>query len=408
MQKTRIIHITTVPLSFNFLSGQPRYLYDNGFEVHVISARGENALNFMRREPVQFHPIPMERRITPLRDLIALYRLFRTIRSIRPQIVHTHTPKAGLLGSMAAWLARVPVRIHTVHGLPMMTARGIKRLLLKWSEKIACSCSHQVFSVSQSIREVVVEEKICSTYKIKVIANGSSNGIDALDKFNPKKVSPLIREEIRTQLSIPKDADVLGFVGRVVRDKGIVELAQAWLKLRDEYPNLHLLMIGPIESQDPLPNEITALLNSDPRIHMVGQVNCIVPYYTATDILVLPTYREGLPGVLLEAAAMELPLVATQVPGCVDAAVNGVTGLLVPPKDHIALANALRTYLNSPSLRLCHGQAGRKRVLDDYQPKLIWQELYQTYINLLLEKDLPLPYTSQPEKSPVPDIHRAA
>lgn len=385
---TTLVHITTVPVSLGFLKGQVGYMKAKGLEVHAISSPGKSADEFAKREGVVIHPIKMQRRITPLLDLHALYRIRRTLQELQPQIVHSHTPKGGLLGMVGAWLAGVPVRIYHVHGLPLATAKGYKRLLLWWSERVSCSLAHQVFCVSRSLQKMVVESGICPAEKAKVLLNGSINGVDATDLFNPDRVETRVRQETRGEYGIPIEGIVVGFVGRIVRDKGIVELVEAWKILRERFSQLHLLLVGPFEPYDPIPPEIQDLLHSDARIHLTGYSDDVAPLYAAMDILALPSYREGLGLAALEASAMVLPVVATHISGCMDAVVDGVTGTLVPPRDAEALARALRTYLNQPKLRRKHGEAGRERVLRDFRPEAIWEATYQEYVRLLSERGL--------------------
>ncbi|HYW06546.1 MAG TPA: glycosyltransferase family 4 protein, partial [Longimicrobium sp.] len=300
---------------------------------------------------------------------------------IRPHIVHSHTPKGGLLGMMAAWMNRVPVRIYHIRGLPLMTATGRRRTLLRWTERVACSLAHQVLCVSHSVRDVAVAEGLCPPDKIRVLLGGSGNGVDATGRFDPAR-NAAARAELRVKHSIPADAEVLGFVGRVVRDKGIVELAVAWAVLRDEFPSMHLLLVGPLEPQDPVPPATLEALRADPRVHFVGPADS-APYYAAMDLLVFPTYREGFPNVPLEAAAMGLAVVATRIPGCVDAVADGETGTLVPAADGVALAGAVRAYLRDPALRMAHGRAGRERALRDFGQEAIWTALHAEYLRLL-------------------------
>jgi len=184
---------------------------------------------------------------------------------------------------------------------------------------------------------------------------------------------------------------VIGFIGRIVRDKGIIELAGAWKELREEFPDLHLLLVGPHEPQDPIPAEIDRMLHSDPRVHLLGEVSDIPPLYAVMDVLALPTYREGFPNVLLEAAGMKVPVVATRVPGCADAVQDGVTGMLVPPCDAARLAVAVRTYLHDGELRRRHGAAARDWVLQEFRPERIWQAIYEEYLELLEKKGIPVP-----------------
>lgn len=391
MQKiVKLLQITTVPETLNFLKGQTGYMKARGFEVHALSSPGEFLTEFAASEQVSVHAVKMHRRITPLQDIYAIFQLWLHLLQIRPQIVHAHTPKGGLVGTISAWLAGVPVRIYHIRGLPFMTATGYKRLLLRWSEKVSCLLANQVLCVSHSIREVAVAE-ICPADKVKVLLGGSGNGVDASGKFNPAQVSEHTRQEIRKKYGIPAEALVVGFVGRIVRDKGIAELVAAWQTLRAEFPNLHLLMVGSFEPQDAVSPDVENLLTSDARIHLTGIVYNTAPVYAAMDILTLPTYREGLPNVPLEAAAMELPVVATLIPGCIDAVQNGVTGTLVPPRNAEALADAIRMYLNDSELRRQHGQVGRDRVLQEFRQEAIWEAVYQEYLQLLQQQGLSAP-----------------
>jgi glycosyltransferase involved in cell wall biosynthesis len=379
----RLVHVTTVPETLAFLNGQAAYLRARGIEVHALSSPGEWAGTFRTREQVPVHTVELTRRITPLHDLRAVGRIRRIVRQVRPDIVHGHTPKGGLLAMIAASLEGVPVRIYHLHGLPLMTATGLKRRLLQWTETISCRLAHQVLCVSNSVREVAIAEGLCPAHKIKVLLGGSINGVDADGQFNPARLPAATRTEIRNRYGIPPDATVAGFVGRIVRDKGMAELAWAWRTLREEYPQLHLLMVGPFEPQDPVPTEVEALLREDPRIHLVGVCWETPPLYAAMDLVILPTYREGFPVVPLEAAAMGLPVVATRIPGCVEAVQDRTTGLLVPVRDAAALAEAIRGYLHNPELARRHGRAGRERVLCDFRREAMWEALSWEYARLL-------------------------
>jgi glycosyltransferase involved in cell wall biosynthesis len=230
----------------------------------------------------------------------------------------------------------------------------------------------QVFCVSRSLRDAAVAEGLCLADKIQVILNGSGNGVDESS----------MRHALRARLDIPEDALVLGFVGRLVRDKGIREIAVAWQDLRREFVDSHLVIVGPIEPQDPVPERVLATLSADARVHMVGFAKA-VDYYSIMDVLMFPSYREGFPNVLLEAAAMRVPVVASRIAGCVDAVEDGVTGTLVACRSAEELANATRAYLRDASLRSAHGQAGRTRVLRDFSQMKLWDALHTEYVKLL-------------------------
>ena len=382
----RLIHVTTIPLSLRFVAGQAAYMRARGLESHAVSSPGAALTEFATEESVTIHPVPMARRITPIRDLVALFQLWRLFRRLRPHIVHAHTPKGGLLGMIAARFAGVPVRIYHMHGLPFITATGLTRRILMATEAVSCRMASQVLCVSRSVRSLAVDLRLSPPGNIHVLLQGSCNGIDAEITFNPDRLAGSVRSETRRRYGIPADATVIGFVGRLARAKGLVELTEAWKMLRGEHPDLHLLLIGPEEPGDPPPPGLLERLREDPRVHFAGENWETPPLYRAMDILVLPTHREGFPLVLLEAAAMALPIVATRVTGCVDAVQDGVTGTLVPPYDGASLARAIKTYIPNKELRRRHAAAARDRVLREFRPEGIWQAVYQVYVQSLLKK----------------------
>jgi glycosyltransferase involved in cell wall biosynthesis len=366
----RIVHVLTVPFSFRLLKGQAAYLHARGYDVHAIASPGPLADEYEASEPVTVHRVPMTRAITPLADLVALVQLVRRLRRLRPAIVQAGTPKGGLLGILAAWLIGVPVRIYQVRGLPLTTAAGLRRRLLRLTERIACGCATRVLCVSQSMREVIVAEGICDPDRVEVLLEGSSNGVD-VQRFDSARAAEC-RQAVRERLGIPADAVVTGFVGRLVREKGILELVDGWKRLREANAAARLLLIGPFEDEDPLPPHVRRTLESDPRVHLTGVAWETPSLYAAMDVLCLPSHREGFSNVLLEAAAMQLPVVASDVPGVVDAVRDGQTGTLVPVHDAAALAAALARYAADPALRSSHGARGRAWVLGSFTQERIW------------------------------------
>lgn len=383
----KLIHITTVGETLGFFSGQIGFLKEQGFDVHVASSPGKDATRFAHAESVEFHSVPMSREISPLTDLVSLFRLCLLFARIRPDIVHSHTPKAGMLSMIAAFLTRVPVRIYHNHGLRYLTTTGVKRSLLIFTERFSCRLSHRVLCVSPSVRQVMIEKGICTDEKSKCLGRGGINGVDALNKFNPEYVD---KDAARSAIGIPADARVIGFVGRVVCDKGVIELLSAWELLRRRFEDIYLLVVGSMEEMDEIPLELKNRLQTDSRIIYVGGVLSIVNYYAAMDILTLPSYREGFSMVTMEAAAMSLPVVATRIPGNVDSVIDGETGLLVPPKNADALEQALIVYLENKDLRILHGRNGRRRALKDFRPQDMWKTLHAEYLEMIKIKiDLP-------------------
>ncbi|MCE5324001.1 glycosyltransferase family 4 protein [bacterium] len=388
--KIKLVYMTTVPMTLTLVRGQPGYMRSCGIEVHVLSSSGEMLENIAHEEHVHAHKVDMLRGISPLRDLISLMTVCREFRRIRPHIVHSNTAKGGFLGMLAAWITGVPVRIYHVHGQRFVTMSGAGRVIVKFTEKIACRLAHRVLCVSRSIMDLTIDEGICPPHKIKVLHCGSVNGIDSADVFNPVLYKKT-RAGIRAKYDIPHEAVVIGFVGRIVRDKGIAELVDALELLRRQYSNVHLLIVGDFEDGDSVDDRTRRIMHSDPNIHLAGFVRDTPPFYAAMDIFTLPSYREGLGMSALEASAMELPVVATRITGCVDAVVDGITGCLVPPKDSDTLAQAIKAYIDNPNLRREHGRAGRQRVSRDYCRGKIWDATLREYARLLDNKNYPLP-----------------
>lgn len=377
-----VVHITTVPLSLRtFLTGQARHMNENGFSIHGVSSSGVDLERFRRSEGVPVHVVEMTRRVSPMRDMVALVRLWFTIREIGPTIVHAHTPKGGLLGMLAASLAGVPVRIYHIRGMPHATASGLRRLFLLLAERVSCGLAHRVLAVSRSMRDIAVHDRLCRPDKIRVLLGGSGNGVDVDGRFRPPDATA--SATVKAELGIPVEARVIGFVGRLGREKGVRELAAAWEKLREDYQDLYLLLVGEHEIEDPLPGWLLDWLRVDPRVRITGWVPDASRYYGAMDVVALPSYREGMPNVALEAAATERPIVAARVPGCADAVVDGSTGTLVEVRDARALCEGLRRYLLEPALRARHGAAARRRVLEEFRQERIWGATADEYRALL-------------------------
>ncbi len=380
----RVLIAVTSPLACIFYRGVLGHLKGAGFEPTILSSPGSLLETVSAHEGVAHCAIPMKREIGLLRDTRALWKIYRTLRRLQPKIVDASTPKAGLLTGLAAWLARVPCRVYTLRGLRLETATGFKRAVLRFAEWTACACAHRVVCVSPSLRARAIGLGLVLPGKSTVLAKGSQ-GVD-LKRFSPQPRTCPAAENLRQTLGIPAGVPVLGFVGRFVRDKGIGELVDAFRELRGSYPELRLLLVGDFEDGDPVEAKARRVIESDPAIVRPGFVPDAAPYYALMDVLVLPTYREGFPGVPLEAQASAVPVVTTAATGAIDSVVNGVTGLIVPVGDAKCLAAAIGKLLEDPDLRMRMGKAGRERMEQEFHPEVIWDAWIALYRKLLQER----------------------
>ncbi len=380
--KIRIIFITTIPKSFYQLRGQLRYIGSHGFDVHCISSPGPDLDAVVRRENAQIHPVLMHRSINPLFDVLSAIKIGLIILKLKPSIIHAGTPKGGFLGIVVSTLLGVPNRIYFSHGLRFINMKGWKRTILYLTEKIACTLATRIYCVSNSLREQYIKLNICTESKSYIPLNGSINGVDSSKRFNPENLQSE-RLKIRQKYGISEGSVVVGFVGRIARDKGFIELIEAWNRIKVKVSNLHLLIVGPFEPEDPIPLNVRNEIESELRITLAGSIPNPAPYYAAMDVYVLPSYREGLPTTLLEAASMKLPVVATRIPGSVDAVIDGNTGTLINVRDPISLANALLIYCENSDLRRKHGLNGRKRVVHDFNPKTTWNFMIKEFYSLM-------------------------
>jgi glycosyltransferase involved in cell wall biosynthesis len=378
----RLVHMVTVPATLSLMRGQLGFCVRAGFDVHVVASLGAGPRPEVD-EGVTLHSVEMNRSLAPVADLASVTRASALLARLRPDLVQAGTPKAALVGMMAARLCGTRVRIHHVRGLAHATAAKARSFAAAAATRVSCALSTQVLCVSESVRETLVQERFCAREKTHVLAYGSSNGVDAAGRFNPASHTSA-RLELRRSLGIPEDSVVIGFVGRLVRDKGIETLFDAWSLLRQQFGSAFLLLVGPFEDGDPLPTRVREGLVSDPRVKLTrtgwGQA---APLYSAMDIVGFPSLREGFPNVPMEAAAMGLPVVAARVGGSADAVLHGETGLLVEPRDASALSEALAGLMNDPALAQRLGAQGRNRALADYRPESIWQAQVDWYRALL-------------------------
>ncbi len=385
----RITQITTVPQTLIFLRAHCAHLRERGYSLHVVSSPGEMLDRFAAEERIPAHGVAMARQMRPLADLVSLARLCEALDAIRPDIVHCHTPKAGLLGTLAARLMGVPAVALSVFGLPQMTRRGPIGAVLNATTRLSCALADRVWCDSPSMRDHLIAARLCRADKVFVLGHGSVGGVDSGERFCPARFSAEMRASVRARHGIEPDELVLGFVGRLVRDKGLLELETAWRSLRQRHAKLHLLLVGPEEAADGLPVEVLERLRGDAHVHRAGMVDDVPSHLAMMDLFVNPSHREGFGVANAEASSMGLAVVATRIPGCVDSVADGETGTLVPPRDAQALALAIDRYLNDRELAAAHGAAGRRRIVRCFQPHDYWHALEEVYCRLARRPDCP-------------------
>jgi|SRR5690625_1395719 len=382
----KLLRITTVPISLSgLLKDQLKFMRENGFEVLGVSSPGAELQEVKHSQQVETVAIPMTRTISPLKDLKALWQLYLLFKKEKPDIVHTHTPKAGTLGMMAAKLAKVPIRLHTIAGLPLLEATGAKRKLLDRVEKITYACATKVYPNSYGLYNIVIENKYTQAHKLKVIAYGSSNGIDT-SAFNPSKVSEKTRQDLRKELGISEDDYVYLFVGRVVTDKGVNELVQAFSGLEQESNTgkKHLVIVGNYENHlDPLLAETEKEIKENPYIHAVGFQDQVINYFALADVLTFPSYREGFPNVVMQAAAMQLPAIVTNINGCNEIITHQENGWIIPVKNADKLREYMQWCFENQEEAKKMGLNSRKLMQDKFEREFVWQELLKEYQSLL-------------------------
>lgn len=382
----KIIRITTVPLSLEkLLENQLTYM-SSFFQVIAISSDANRLQTFGIANNVETFPLDLTRKITPIKDLLAVIKLCRYLKKEQPVIVHTHTPKAGIVGMLAAKFAGVPIRLHTVAGLPLMEAKGLKRFVLNIVEKLTYSCATRVYPNAKGLKDYILQNKFTSPTKLKVIGNGSSNGINT-DYFSPKQTSINVQNQLKNELGILESDFVFVFVGRLVGDKGINELVEVFDKLSNSKTNVKLLLVGPEEKElDPLlPNTIHTI-KTNKKIISVGYQQDVRHYFAISNALVFPSYREGFPNVVLQAGAMGLPSIVSDINGCNEIIEQGKNGMIIPVKNWEEIYKAMVKMMEDiPFYEQLKANA-RKMIASRYEQSLVWDALLEEYNNLLREK----------------------
>lgn len=380
MSKKNFCIVTTIPGSLNFFKGQLNYI-SNTFDVVAISSEKEKLIEFGKRENVAVHYIPMKRNISLLDDCKSLFQLISYFKRARPDIVHGNTPKGAFLSMVAAKLTGIPIRIYMCHGLRYQGSQGGMKVLLKLMEKLACLCATEILCVSAGVRKVLVEDGICKEHKLKVILNGSANGIDTT-YYNREKIQDL--NIWKTKLGINDKNFVYCFVGRIVKDKGVNELVNAFDRLQQDLEHVHLIIVGQQEKLDPISKETEEKIKNNAHIHMVGLQSDVRPFMAISNVFVLPSYREGFGQVLVEACSLGVPCITTDITGCNEIIQDGVNGKIIPPRDENALYKMMKWFYDyqDDEVKILASNA-RPMIAERYERHKVWNALLTEYQTLL-------------------------
>ena len=376
----KLIRITTVPMALRYLlPGQMRFMTENGFDVLMISADGKELKESIEKEGCPHIIVPMTRKITPFRDLQCLFKLINIFKKEKPDIVHTHTPKAGILGMMAAKYCGVKIRIHTVAGLPMMVEKGWKYRLLRFVEKRTYAAANHVWPNSNSLLQVITDLKLCDPKKLRVIGNGSTNGID-VNFFDKGSLDGQLLNKIKTSINYESQNKYLLFIGRLVVDKGIVELLNVFVSLQQTDETLRLILVGDHEATlDPLPDDTIKQIENNPSVIHINWTDDVKYYMAIADLFVFPSHREGFPNVLLQAGAMALPVICSRIAGNVDIITHNETGLIFDCGDQQQMQEQIQFALNNVDKVKTMANSLNKKVREDYRRENIWQNILAAY-----------------------------
>ena len=383
-----IVRITTVPISLKvLLKGQLNFMQQNGFSVIAVSANGNEVDELKMQENCNHIAVPLTRNINPLADLVSIVRLFFLLRRIKPTIVHSHTPKAGFVGMIAAYFARVPIRLHTIAGLPWSVENGFKKSILKTVEKCTVFFSSKVYVNSKNLLSYLRNENIKNS-KIYLLGSGTSNGIDTNYFSNTIEIKHTAQQLLVNNNVIPNSFIWL-FVGRVVKDKGIQELIEAFVNIQKKFPDDLLWVVGNEESDlDPIDQMHRSVLHSNKSIKLFGFQKDVRPYYSAANMLVFPSYREGFPNVPMQAALMECGLILSDINGCNEIVSNQISGLLVQPKSAKDLFEKMLFARENGELIHQYKLQTKQHILSNFNQDVVWNNLLNEYKNLIIENGI--------------------
>ncbi|MBL0337312.1 MAG: glycosyltransferase [Chitinophagaceae bacterium] len=383
----KLIRITTAPLSLKYLlSNQMRYMQENGFEVIMVSSEGKEWPDLLANEKCEHRVIHMTRKITPFSDLRSLWHLYRLFKKEKPDIVHSHTPKAGLLAMLAAQLAGIKIRIHTIAGLRFMTATGMTRRILIFMEKLTARSAKFVWPNSNSLHNYILQHKLVNPKKMQVIGHGSSNGVD-LDRYSVSVLKPEKLNEVKKLLNYDEDLCYLLNMGRIVKDKGIDEVLKSFCIVHEKNTKLRLIVLGAFEDDlDPIADETKRILKTHPAIIHIDWSDQVEYFMHLSHLLIHASHREGFPNTLLQAGAMGCPIVCSAIEGSIDIVTDKETGLLFEPRNPEDLLEKLKWALSQPEEMKKKAGNLRKKIEEKFSQPYLHGCIREKYIELLNKK----------------------
>lgn len=377
--RKKLVIVTTVPLTIkSILAGQPKFLSDF-FDIEIITSGSDDLSEVADSEQLPIHAVSMRRGVSPLLDLISLFSMVRMLWKVKPDIVHSYTPKAGLITMLAGFICRVPVRVHTFTGLIFPTSKGVKKKILIWMDRLICVCATTIVPEGNGVKQDLIDHAITQK-PLNVIGSGNIAGVDTTFFDKQTVIDKQLHMSLLEELNLPRNAFIFCFVGRFTQDKGVVELLSAFDKLSDD---AHLLLVGEMDERLPLPNELLQILNNHSRIHNIGWQNDIRPALAISNVLVLPSYREGFPNAPLQAGAMGLACIVTDINGSNEIIEPGLNGWVVPVKSSNALADAMLKSMQAENLTQLGLQA-RSNIMEKFERQAHWQNMLLFYNEQLL------------------------
>ena len=368
----KIIRSTTVPASLNSFCRDMLKELSREYEVVAVSSPGRDLDEVGEREGVRTIAVPMERHISLVKDLKSLWRMWRVLKHEKPDMIHSMTPKAGLMSMMGGWLARVPVRVHTFTGLVWPTSTGLKRLILMATDRLTCACATHIIPEGEGVKNDLLNHNITQK-PIKVLGYGNIKGID-LQHYNPELFHKRLDDAGFTFV----------FVGRIVRDKGMNELISAFDRLHHEHPETRLVLVGRREDNlDPVSQKTLDRIERGDGIEAVGGQHDVRPFYAEADALVFPSYREGFPNVVIEAGAMGLPSIVTDINGSREIIIDGENGVIIPPQNEQALYQAMKHFVENPDEIRALATSARPLIASRFEQGYVRKCLYDFYHEIL-------------------------